>query len=110
MFIESSSTFYIFLSTTTPPSSSRRVVIDSTTTQGIRLRQQVDVFSTTSDTIVARYRASCVVNFMRFMHAGYMQVVMHSRKSTLTVGLTSFVSKLVYLDAVRVNKVLLLIT
>jgi len=34
---------------TTPPSR-RRVVIFSMTTQGIRLRRQVDVYSTTSDT------------------------------------------------------------
>ena len=42
--------FLYFFSTTTPTPSSRRVVIFSTTTQGIRLRRRVDVFSTTSDT------------------------------------------------------------
>jgi len=42
-----------FFSTTTPTASRRRVVILSTTTQGIRLRRRVDVFSTTSDTPVA---------------------------------------------------------
>jgi len=38
-----------FFSTTTPTPSRRRVVILSRTTQGIRLRRRVDVFSTTSD-------------------------------------------------------------
>jgi len=42
-FLLSSWTFYIFL-ITTPPSSRQRVVISLMTTQGIRLRQQVDVF------------------------------------------------------------------
>jgi len=42
---------FILFSTTTPSSSRGRVVSFSTTTQGVRLRRQVDVFPTTSYTL-----------------------------------------------------------